>query len=95
MVAILLAAGSAIVWLVWAQNEYHGLTSCPYDQNKGHPALIGLALSLASAVAMAGMRWRRDSRGWAAALGLSAGVLAAITILVVAFLFGAGLRCED
>jgi NADH:ubiquinone oxidoreductase subunit 2 (subunit N) len=96
LLATLLAAGAAVVWLAWAGHEYRGLTYCPFDaQNRGHPVLVGLALSLVSAVLMISTRWKLDSRGWAAAFGLSAGVLAAVGILVVAFVFGAGLHCTD
>jgi hypothetical protein len=94
--ATLLAAGAATVWLAWADNQYRGLNSCPWTaQNRGHPVLVGLALSLGSAVIITGVRWRRDSRGWAATVALSTSVLAGVAILVVAFLFGAGLRCTD
>lgn len=96
LLATLLAAGAAGIWLVWADSEYRGLTSCPWDtRNRGHPVLVGLVLSLGSAVIVTGARWRKESRGWAAALGLSTSVLAGVVILVVAFFFGAGLRCED
>ena len=96
LLAIVLAASSAAAWLVWAESEYRGLTSCPWGtRNSGHPVLIGLALSVASAAVVTFARWRQDSQGWAAAAGLSTGVLAALVILVVAFFFGAGLRCTD
>lgn len=94
--ATVLAAGAATLWLAWAENEYRGLTSCPFDdQNRGHPALVGLALSFGSAALVVSTRWKQDSRGRAAALGLSTGVLAGVGILVVAFMFGAGLHCTD
>jgi hypothetical protein len=95
LLAIPLAVGGAVVWVVWAHHEYRGLTSCPYDQSRGHPILIGLAISIACAVMVAAARYRQESPGWATARAFSAGVLALVMILVVAFLFGAGLRCED
>jgi hypothetical protein len=96
LLATLLAGGSAAVWFAWANNAYHGLSSCPWDTHNGsHPVLVGLGLSLASLAIMTGARWKTDSRGWAAALGLSTGALAGVAIVVVAFLFGAGLRCTD
>jgi hypothetical protein len=50
LLATLLAAGAAAVWLVWADNEYRGLTYCPFGApSRGHPVLVGLALSLGSA----------------------------------------------
>jgi hypothetical protein len=96
VLATLLAAGAAAGWVAWADHQYRGVTSCPWDgHNAGHPVVVGLALSLGAAVITTGARWRRDSRGWAAILGLSAGVLAGVVILVVAFFFGAGLHCTD
>ena len=94
LVSILLVAGSAVVWLVWAENEYRGIDYCPWGAHvnggpEGHPVLIGLGLALGSGAITAWTRWNRDSRVWAAALGFSTGVLAGVVILVVAFFFGA------
>jgi uncharacterized membrane protein len=99
LISILLVAGSAVVWLVWAENEYRGIDYCPWGAHvkghpAGHPVLIGLGLALGSGAIMAWTRWKRDSRASAAALGFSTGILAGVVILV-AFLFGAGLRCTD
>lgn len=64
-------------------------------QNNGHPVLVGVIITLGATAIMTGVRWKKDSRGRAAALGLSVGALAGVVILVVAFFFGAGLRCND
>ena len=100
LISVVLVAGSAVVWLVWAKNEYRGIDYCPWGahvkgQPAGHPVLVGLGFALGSAAIMAGMRWKRDSGAWVAARGLSTGILTGVVILVVAFLFGAGLRCTD
>jgi hypothetical protein len=99
-VAILSLVGSAVVWLVWAENQYRNFDFCPWGTHveghpTGHPVLIGFGLALVSGVITARTRWKRDSHGWAAALGLMTGVLVVVALLVVAFFFGAGLRCED
>jgi hypothetical protein len=100
LISIPLAAGSAVVWLVWAQNEYRGIDYCPWSAPvrggpSGHPVLIGLGLPLGRAAIMASVRWNHDSRAWMAARALSTAILAGAVTLVVAFLFGAGLRCTD
>lgn len=62
LVAIVLAAGSAVAWLVWARGEYQGLTSCPWDAQKTvHPVLVGLAVTVGSAAIAFWTRWRRDA----------------------------------
>jgi hypothetical protein len=96
VLAMALALSGAGIWLVWARHEYRGLDSCPWDMpGHGHPVLIGLALSVLLGVAMVLIRWKHDPRGWVAILGLSTTVIAGLVILVVAFFFGAGLRCTD
>jgi hypothetical protein len=96
VLAILLAAGSGAVWLIWAENAYRGLTSCPWDTpQSGHPWLVGLALSFGSAAIMTWTRRKKSSRAGAAPLGLLTGVLAGLVIAVVALLFGAGLQCTS
>jgi F0F1-type ATP synthase assembly protein I len=57
--------------------------------------LISIVLVVGSGVIVTCTRWKRDTRAWAAVLGFSTAVLAAVVILVVAFFFGAGLRCGD
>jgi drug/metabolite transporter (DMT)-like permease len=96
LLGTLLAGGAAVVWLAWAEQQYRGDTGCPWLlPNRGHPVLVGAAASLGAAAIMTGARWKQDPRGWAATLGLATGVLAGVVILVIAFLFGAGLRCQD
>src|SRR5579859_3673299 len=98
LLGVPLVAGSAALWLLWAENEYRNWTGCPWGAHikglpAGHPVLLGLGLSAGSALIMAVTRWRRGSRAYAAVLGVSTGVVAGLVILVVAFLFGAGLQC--
>jgi len=96
--AVGLASGSAIVWLVWAENEYRGgpQAGCPFENLLGGPRLlITLALSLGSAAAMARAPWRPSFRAEAVVFGLLTGAFAFAAILVVAVFFAAGLRCSD
>jgi hypothetical protein len=98
LLGILLVAGSAAVWLIWAENEYRNWTGCPWGAHikglpSGHPVLLGLGLSFGSALIMALTRSRQGSRASAALLAALTGVAAGLVILVVAFLFGAGLQC--
>jgi len=44
-------------------------------------------------VIIALVRWKQGSRQQAAVLGTLTGAVAGLVILVVAFLFGAGLQC--
>jgi hypothetical protein len=45
LLAALLSGGAAGVWIVWAENQYRNLTSCPWDaQANGHPVRVGLPL---------------------------------------------------
>jgi hypothetical protein len=98
--ATLSVAGSAVLWLMWAENRYRNFDFCPWGTHveghpTGHPVLIGLGLVPVSGAITARTRWKRDSHAWAAALGLMTGILVAVALLVVAFFFGAGLRCQD
>ena len=98
LLGVLLVAGSAALWLLWAENEYRNWTGCPWGAHikglpSGHPVLLGLGLSTGSAVIMAIARWKQGSRASAAGLGALTGVGAGLAIVVVAFLFGAGLQC--
>lgn len=98
LLGVLLVAGSAALWLLWAENEYRRWTGCPWGAHikglpSGHPVLLGLGLSVGSAATMALARWRRGPRWYAAFLGATTGGFAAVVILVVAFCFGAGLQC--
>lgn len=96
--ALLLIAGSAGIWLVWAEHEYRRWTGCPWGAHikglpSGHPVLIGVGLSVASTVIMVGALWKQGTREQAAVFGVFTGGIAGLAILVVAFLFGAGLQC--
>ena len=83
---------------MWAEHEYRGWTGCPFGTHikgllSGHPVLIGVGLSVGSAVTMAGARWKHGSREHAAIIGALTGGIAGLAIVVVAFMFGAGLQC--
>lgn len=98
LVGVLLVAGSAALWLLWAENEYRNWTGCPWGAHikglpSGHPVLLGQGLSVGSAAIMALARWKQGPRWYAAFLGAMTGVVAGVGILVVAFFFGAGLQC--
>jgi hypothetical protein len=96
VLAILLAAGSGAVWLIWAENEYWGVTSCPWGTPRREPPwLVGLGVSFGSAAIITRTRRKKSSRAGAASLGLLTGVLAGLVIAVVAFLFGVGLQCTS
>jgi hypothetical protein len=91
---LILTLGPAAIWLLWAKIEYHGLGSCPWNSHQGHPAVVGLVLVAAStAIAISSRRTR--NRYIAVASSAAIGVVAGLAIIVVAFLFGAGLRCTD
>lgn len=64
-------------------------------RERGAPSVGRHSASMASAAIMVGSGWKSDSCAWVGALGLFAGVLTGIVIMVVAFLFGAGLHCTD
>lgn len=98
MLGALLIAGSAALWLLWAENEYRKWTGCPWGAHikglpSGHPVLLGLGLSVGSAGIMTLARWKQGSRASAGTVGALTGLVAGLVILVVAFLFGAGLQC--
>ncbi|MFZ0378747.1 MAG: hypothetical protein WCD11_13595 [Solirubrobacteraceae bacterium] len=96
LLVVLLPACAGAVWLVWAQHEYRGFDSCPWGSGKGHPSLMGLGLALLCAgVASTTPSWAKTSRTAAIVLAVVTGILAGAVILVVAFLFGASLRCTD
>jgi hypothetical protein len=94
ILTLLLIVSPAIVWLIWAENEYGGMDYCPWDSGRGNPLLVGLVLIVPSAGLMA---WRVSKRGPSMAVcsGLAVGLLAGLIIAVVAVFFGAGLRCTD
>lgn len=98
MLAVLVIAGSAALWLPWAENEYRRWTGCPWGAHikglpSGHPVLVGLGLTVGSALIMALAGWMQGLRTYATGLvGAFTGVAAGLVILVVAFLFGAGLQ---
>ena len=90
---VILTVGPAAIWFLWAQIEYHGLGSCPWS-HQGRPAVVGLVLVAAStAIAISSRRTR--NRYIAVASSAAIGVVAGLAIVVVAFFFGAGLRCTD
>jgi hypothetical protein len=92
----LLSFGSSVIWLAWAGHQYRGLTGCPWDlPQHGHPFLVALALVTGSTLVAPGVQWRRLPRVETVAVGLITGLLVAVVLLVVAFMFGAGLRCND
>ncbi|MBV9804879.1 MAG: hypothetical protein JO130_16885 [Solirubrobacterales bacterium] len=95
--AVALIAGSAAVWLLWAENEYRGLRSCPFGTAQaGHPWIVGLALSLGSGFVMALAQLRSGTPGYATAFkSVVTGFLAGLGVLVVALFYGAGLSCND
>jgi hypothetical protein len=96
LLVVLLPASAGVAWLLWAHHEYRGFDSCPYDSGKGHPSLMGIGLTLLCAAIMSTTSsWAKASRTAAIALTIVTAVLAGAAILVVAFLFGAGLRCQD
>jgi hypothetical protein len=93
---VLLPACAGAAWLAWAQHEYRGFDSCPWGSGKGHPILMGLGLALLCAGVMTTTpRWATRSRTAAMGLAIVTAVLAGAVMLVVAFQFGAGLRCND
>ena len=93
---VLLPAFAGAVWLIWAQHEYRGFDSCPWGSGKGDPSLMGLGLALLCAGVMTTIpSWAGTSRTAAIVLAIVTALLAAAVILVVAFVFGAGLRCTD
>jgi hypothetical protein len=98
LLGVLLVAGSAAIWLLWAENEYSAWTGCLWGAHikglpSGHPVLLGLGLSVGSAAIMVLARWKHGSRAHAGGLGALTGMVAGLAILVVAFFFGAGLQC--
>lgn len=96
LLVVLLPASAGVAWLVWAQHEYRGFDSCPWGSGKGHPSLMGIGLTLICAATMStAPSWAKTSRTATIALTVVTALLAGAVILVVAFLFGAGLRCED
>ncbi len=93
---VVLAFGGAGMWLLWAENEYRGLDSCPYGvPNHGHPVLVGIALSVAPGIVLILIRRNRDPWGWLVTFAGATTLIAAAVISIVAFLLGAGLRCQD
>src|ERR1700761_4701251 len=91
LLGVLLVAGSAALWLLWAENEYRQWTGCPWGAHikglpSGHPVLLGVGLSVGSAVIMALARWKQGSPADAPVVGALTGVVAGLVILVVAFL---------
>jgi len=96
LLVVLLPACAGAVWLAWAQHEYRGFDSCPWGSGKGHPSLMALGLALLCAGVMCTTpSWAKTSRTTAIVVATVTGVLAGAVILVVAFLFGASLRCTD
>src|ERR1035437_3091938 len=94
LLMLLLTLGPAAIWFLWAEIEYRGLDSCPWASHEGHPAVVGLVLVLASmAIAISSRRAR--TRYVSVASGIAVGAVAGLAIVVVAFMFGAGLRCTD
>jgi hypothetical protein len=96
--AAALASGSAIVWIIWAENEYTGgpQAGCPFGNLLGGPRLlVAAALSLGSAAVVARTLWRPHLRPEAVAVGLLVGIFVFVAILVAAAFFAAGLRCFD
>lgn len=91
---VLLAAGSGVIWLIWASQQYSGQPGCPWGvPNNGHPARVGFALAVSAGLIGACVRWRLGTPREAAAVGLGTGMLAGLVVLVTAFFFGAGLQC--
>lgn len=96
LLVVLLPVCAGVTWLVWAQHEYRGFDACPWDSGVGHPSLMGIGLTLVSAAIMStSPGWAKTSRTATIALTITTAALAGAVIVVVAFLFGAGLRCED
>jgi hypothetical protein len=96
LLALLLIVGSVSAWLIWANSEYQGYTRCPFDAPvKGHPFLVGLALSLISAALMGMLTWRQRSLRRALALGLVTMAAVGVALVITALFFGAGLGCQD
>ena len=96
LLVVLLPASAGLAWLIWAQHEYRGFDSCPWGSGKGHPSLMGIGLMLVcTAIMSTTPSWAKNSRAAAIALTITTALLAGAVILVVAFFFGAGLRCND
>lgn len=96
LLVVLLPVSAGVTWLFWASYEYRGFDSCPYGSGKGHPSLMGIGLTLlCMGIMSVAPNWAKTSRTAVIALTIITAVLAGAVILVVAFLFGAGLRCED
>jgi hypothetical protein len=94
--AISLALASGGLWAWWATNEYRGLNSCPFGlPGHGHPLLVALALTGASAVIMFLPRWGATTRRRSITLGVTAALLGGVVIYVAAFFVAGGLRCFD
>jgi hypothetical protein len=91
---LILTVGPAATWFLWAKIEYHGFDSCPWNSHQGHPAVVGLVL-VAASTAIAISSRQTPNRYIAVASSAAIGVTAGLAIIVVAFLFGAGLRCTD
>jgi hypothetical protein len=94
LLVLILTVGPAAIWFLWAKIEYHGLDSCPWNSHQGHPAVVGLVLVAASTAIAISSRQTRN-RYIAVAASAAIGVAAGLAIIVVAFFFGAGLRCTD
>lgn len=93
---VLLVAVSGGLWAWWAENEYRGLSSCPYGvPGYGHPVRVALGLISASAVIMLLPSWVNGSRWWWAWFAGLTALLAAVVIFVLATFVGASLRCMD
>jgi hypothetical protein len=91
---LILTVGPAVIWFLWAKIEYHSLDSCPWNSHQGHPAVVGLVLVAASTAIAISTRQTRN-RYIAVAASAAIGVTAGLAIIVVAFFFGAGMRCTD
>ena len=94
LIAPVAIVGSVIIWLGWAQTEYRGLASCPWDSHRGQPILVGAMLTIASTVIVTGRLWKTD-RTVAVGCGLLTAAVTGIAIAAAALFFGAGLRCTD
>jgi hypothetical protein len=95
VLAVVLAAASGGLWLLWAEDEYRGLDSCPYDiPGHGHPALIAVGLIGVVALIAFLPRWGTEGRRSVVA-SAATGLLAGAAIFVNAIFVGAGLRCMD